>query len=244
MKHVIIVAYMVLFSFINEWSGSAHASIVIHGTRVIYDGSKKEVTVPLTNNNKKPVLIQNWIDTGVELVAPGKENVPFVITPPINRVDPGKGQTLRITYTGSPALPDNKESVFWLNVLEIPAKNKEAEADANQNMLNIAFRSRIKLFYRPAGLQGDPLRAPEALEWKKEGTRVKVINPTPWYVSIVSISLESPGNKKIDTEGKMIAPGESQIYTLSGGDSNFDIKNISFSVINDFGGVSVFKANP
>lgn len=241
MKRVLTLAGMILFSFFNEWGGSAaHASIVIHGTRVIYDGSKKEVTVPLTNNNKNPVLIQNWIDTGNERAEPGSENVPFVITPPINRVDPGKGQTLRITYTGSPVLPDNRESVFWLNVLEIPAKSKVT--DEQQSMLNIAFRSRIKLFYRPAGLRGEPLRAPEALLWKKEGAGVRVSNPTPWHVSFVSLTATGPDNKKSETPGKMIAPGESQFYAFSGLGSGVDLKRVTFAVINDYGAMTEFKA--
>lgn len=241
MKRVLTVACMFIFSFFNELgSSAAHASIVIHGTRVIYDGNKKEVTIPLTNNNKTPVLIQNWIDTGNEQAEPGNETVPFVITPPINRVDPGKGQTLRITYTGNPALPANKESVFWLNVLEIPAKNKMV--DDEQSMLNIAFRSRIKLFYRPAGLQGEPLLAPESLTWKTEGAGVRVTNPTPWHVSFVSISLKNAANKKIETPGKMIGPGESQLYTFSGVNTGIDLKNVSFSVINDYGALTEYKA--
>lgn len=241
MKRVLTVACMILFSFFNEWGGNtAHASIVIHGTRVIYDGNKKEVTVALTNNNKKPVLIQNWIDTGNELAEPSRENVPFVITPPINRVDPGKGQTLRITYTGSQPLPDNRESVFWLNVLEIPSKSKVT--DEQQSMLNIAFRSRIKLFYRPAGLQGEPHLAPEALQWKKEGAGVRVSNPTPWHVSFVSITAIGPDNKKHETPAKMIAPGESQFYAFSGLSSGIDLKKVSYSVINDYGALTEFKA--
>ncbi|PJI52023.1 molecular chaperone EcpD, partial [Methylobacterium radiotolerans] len=57
-------------------------------------------------------------------------------------------------HTGEP-MPQDKESVFWLNVLEIPPKDK-----ANQNLLQMAFRSRIKLFYRPAGLKGKAEDAP------------------------------------------------------------------------------------
>lgn len=241
MKRVLMLAGLFLYSFSNEWDGSvAHASIVINGTRVIYDGSKKEVTVPLTNNNKNPVLIQNWIDTGNEQADPEKENVPFVITPPINRVDPGKGQTLRITFTGSPVLPDNRESVFWLNVLEIPAKTKAV--DDQQSMLSIAFRSRIKLFYRPAGLQGEPLRAPDSLTWKTEGAGVRVTNPTPWHVSLVSIQFKTVGNKKYETQGKMIAPGESQLYAFSGLSSGVDLKHVSYSAINDYGALTEYNA--
>lgn len=104
----------------------AWGSIVVQGTRVIYNGGRPEVTVMLTNNNKTPVLIQNWMDSGDSAADPTKTNMPFVITPPINRVDPGKNQTLRISYTGVPMLTTSKESMFWLNILEIPSSKKKA----------------------------------------------------------------------------------------------------------------------
>jgi chaperone protein EcpD len=70
----------------------ACASIVMDGTRVIYQGDKNEVTISLTNKNPRPVLIQSWIDTGNEKATPDKISVPFVLTPPINRVDPNQGK--------------------------------------------------------------------------------------------------------------------------------------------------------
>ncbi|RDL19866.1 pili/flagellar assembly PapD-like chaperone [Serratia fonticola] len=70
----------------------------------------------------------------------------------MNRVETGKGQTLRISYAGG-ALPMDKESVFWLNVLEVPAKS---QATTGENRLQMAFRPRIKLFFRPKGLDGNP----------------------------------------------------------------------------------------
>ncbi|WP_251677901.1 fimbria/pilus periplasmic chaperone [Escherichia coli] len=66
----------------------------------------------------------------------------LLLPPPINRVDPGKGQTLRVTFTDLP-LPTDRESVFWLNVLEIPTRY---EPKSNDNYLQVAFRTRIKLF--------------------------------------------------------------------------------------------------
>lgn len=209
----------------------AQASIVIDGTRVIYDGKKKEVTVTLTNNNKAPVLIQNWIDDGEQKAAPEKITVPFILTPPINRVDPGKGQTLRISYTGAPALPTNKESVFWLNVLEIPAKQKNATEDASR--LSIAFRSRIKLFYRPAGLAGDPLQAPLQLKWQVTDGGVNVTNPSAYHVSLSTVTYKS-GGKTVEAPGNMIAPGATQHYSFAGVNVT-TVNQVTYSAINDYG---------
>ena len=40
------------------------AGVVINGTRVIYPGDEKEITVQVSNNGQRPVLVQSWLDTG------------------------------------------------------------------------------------------------------------------------------------------------------------------------------------
>ncbi|HAM65610.1 MAG TPA: pilus assembly protein, partial [Acinetobacter nosocomialis] len=98
-----------------------HAEIILHGTRVIYPSDAREVSLQLSNNGTTPSLVQAWIDDGNSKSTPDESNVPFIITPPISRVEPTKGQTLRITALPSASqLNQNKESIFWLNVLDIP----------------------------------------------------------------------------------------------------------------------------
>ncbi len=45
---------------------------------------------------------------------------PFTATPPVSRIDAKRGQTIKLMYTASSALPKDRESVFWFNVLEVP----------------------------------------------------------------------------------------------------------------------------
>lgn len=40
----------------------ANASVVLGGTRVIYDANSKEASITVRNNDKTPYLIQSWID--------------------------------------------------------------------------------------------------------------------------------------------------------------------------------------
>lgn len=147
----------------------------------------------------------------------------------MNRVESGKGQTLRISYTGD-ALPLDKESVFWLNVLEVPAKS---QAKSEENRLQMAFRSRIKLFYRPAGLEGNANEAPKAITWSTQGNRIQATNPTPYYVSLVNISVNG---KKLDYA--MVAPRSSMVLELSASSGN----KISGSFVNDYGAVHAFES--
>jgi P pilus assembly chaperone PapD len=54
---------------------------------------------------------------------PTRRRIPLrrhIITPPISRVDAKSGQTLRIKLGSSAGLAKDKETLWWLNLLEIP----------------------------------------------------------------------------------------------------------------------------
>ncbi|MFT8211194.1 MAG: molecular chaperone [Symbiopectobacterium sp.] len=211
------------------FSATGQASVVISGTRVIYPADANEVSVKINNGGPSPVLLQSWIDNGDVNAKPSAIKVPFVLTPPMNCVEPGKGQTLRISYTGD-ALPPDRESVFWLNVLEVPAKS---QAKSEENRLQMAFRSRIKLFYRPVGLEGNANEAAKAVTWNAQGNRIQATNPTPYYVSLVNIAVNG---KKLDYA--MIPPRSSMALELSANVGN----KISGSFVNDYGAVHAFES--
>ena len=158
-KKVRFGAWLILASLVCS---QAMAGVVITGTRLVYPASQKEITVKLNNNGSKPALVQAWVDTGDVQSSPTSSKAPFLLSPPVSRIDPSKGQSLRLMFTGA-SLPANKESVFWFNILEIPPK---AEGPVEMNVLQMAFRSRIKIFYRPDGLPGSPSDAPQQVQWK------------------------------------------------------------------------------
>lgn len=223
-SHAFFLACFALFSVVT------YASVVINGTRVIYSSEAKDVTVKLSNVGTSPVLIQSWIDDGDPTKKPENIHVPFILTPPINRVDAGKGQTLRLSYTGA-ALPTDKESVFWLNVLEIPAK-KQVQAD--ENLLQMAFRSRIKLFFRPAGLSGDANEAAGKLNWSAMAGGIKAFNPTPYFVSLVSLAVNGK-----EIEGQMIAPHSTAEFKNMGATAG---SKVSIEFVNDYGAINKIEA--
>ncbi|AXF21791.1 molecular chaperone EcpD [Burkholderia pyrrocinia] len=197
----------------------ADASVVISGTRVVYTEKEREVTVKLTNEGDKPSLVQAWIDAGDVNALPSESNVPFTLTPPLFRLDPKKGQSLRILYTGDP-LPQDRESLFWLNVLDVPPQAAE-DPDA-PNMLQLAFRSRIKLFYRPTALQGDAGEAAEQVRWnfapKQGGGYVlEANNPTPYHVTFSRIAVKAGASTWANELGGMVDPNAT---------AKFDVGNV------------------
>lgn len=215
---------------------ATQAAIVITGTRVVYPAQSREVNVRMRNVDERPVLVQAWIDDGNPAAAPNEIQVPFTLLPAVFRVEPHKGQSLRIMFTGE-NLPEDRESVYWLNVLEIPPKPADAE---QRNMIQLAFRTRIKVFFRPKTLVDDPSSVRAQLKWSiasdEKNTRVvRVENPSPYYVSIGSLTLND-GVRTADLSPGMVPPfGKVDLSPEKG---NLEIKTpatANYSVVNDFG---------
>jgi chaperone protein EcpD len=219
------------------WTGAAQASVTIGGTRVVYPLDQREVTVKLSNDSRTPSLVQVWMDDGNASAKPGDSKTPFVITPPIFRMDAGKSQTLRVMYTGD-ALPQDRESVYWLNVLDVPPK---PDAKADTNTLQFAYRTRIKVFVRPTRLPGTPDEAPRRLEWKVvpapqgKGQAIAVSNPTAYHVSFSEITVSADGATYRNEKGGMVAPRGTEIIDVPQM-NGVHAGKVHYIAINDFGG--------
>ncbi|WP_049620988.1 fimbrial biogenesis chaperone [Frateuria defendens] len=215
-------------------AATSHASVVIDGTRVIYPAQQKEVDVRLHNTAKEPVVVQAWLDDGNPRKPPDAIHVPFVLMPPMARLDGGRSQVLRLVYTGEP-LPGDKESVFWLNVLEIPPKSKPAPGT---NTLQFAFRTRIKLFFRPDELPGTPAEAMEHLSWQwlPDGGHyvLEARNASVYHVSLGGVELLL-GDKVMNVGDGMLAPGGSLRFTLQELHRPPPQSSVHYVAIDDYG---------
>lgn len=218
--------------------GSAHASVVITGTRVVFDAAQGEATVRLMNQNTRPALVEAWIDAGDLHSTPDSVHTPFLITPPLFRMNAGQDQSLRILYIqGQHPLPTDRESIFWLNVLEIPPK-PTGEA-AHHNTLQFAIRSRIKLFYRPDKLSVSRTKAPGMLTWKLvqtgNGVALKAHNPTPYYLTFSKVTL-TVGDQQDEAKTGMVAPfGDLDLAVQGLSGIPTTAASVTYSTLNDFG---------
>lgn len=228
-----------LLASVSVFALNASADIVISGTRIIYPESAKDVTVSMDNRGTRPLLVQTWLDDGRDSTNPQELKLPFIVPPPVSRVEPQKGQTVRITWLGQ-TLPKDKESLFWFNVLEVPPKAKESD---NQSMLQLAFRTRIKLFFRPTGLKGEPTEAAKNIKWSQTRQGQKVVlsakNDSPYYVSLASASLIS-GGKRYEIETHYIEPFSSQTMNVKNAPLTGNSK-IIWQAINDYGGIDKYE---
>jgi len=211
------------------WTQCALAGVVIGGTRVVYDGNKAEAALTVSNPTEgTPYLIQTWVDNAD---VTDTTKVPFLITPPLFRLDAGQENALRIVRTGG-NLPEDRESVYWLNIKSIPASKK-----STQNQLEITVKAQMKLFYRPAALVG--LKADDAyksLVFSQQGNLLRVNNPTPFYISFYSLKVN-------DTEIKdagMVAPKSTMSWPLplSLASRTSSSLHVSWQAITDFGGIT------
>ncbi|CAB5715488.1 Chaperone protein focC precursor [Delftia tsuruhatensis] len=215
----------------------AQASVVLSGTRIIFPASEKEATLQITNSGDLPAVVQAWLDKGDSTASLQNVSVPFVMTPSLFRMEPRKGQTLRIIHSGEP-LPTDRESLFWLNVLDVPPKAQDEE-DANS--LQFAFRTRIKLIYRPKGLQGTALDAPAQLQWslrtQADGRlALQARNGTPFIVNLGDIALESGGHSANAGAGHVL-PGQTADFPLpESASTGLRGGTVKFTAINDWGG--------
>lgn len=220
---------------------ASSASVIINRTRVIFPSSEKEVSVQLTNMDEVPKVVQAWIDSGNKELSPDLIDVPFQILSPVFRMNAKKGQVLRLI--GLPnSLPQDKESVFYLNVLEVPPT---PDLPSGENFVQFSFRSRIKLFYRPQSLSGVASNAGEKIEWQISEGQLVAKNPTPYYVSMNTVEvLDFEGGGK-PGQIDMLAPFSEMSVSFQE-DKSVSAKNVKFikySYIDDLGAVRELKGH-
>lgn len=212
-----------LFIFVSLFTVSnSNAGVVIGGTRLVYDGQKKESSINVSNPEKKrPYLIQSWVENYDEL---DRTKSPFIITPPLFRLDPGQENVIRLVEIG-PTLPKDKESVYWLNIKSIPSSQKN-----NENTLLISVKSKIKLFYRPVGLDGSPEDSYKKISFNQKNGYLIIKNNSSYHVSFNKV--EADGHEISDVD--MLAPKSEKTYKLPNGGASV----IRWSAINDYGGLT------
>ncbi len=205
------------------------AGIALDRTRMIITGDARSVSANLTNTSPSiPFLAQSWVEDahGTKITSP------LMVLPPLQRINGGQKGIARVTKTSRiNALPQDRESLFYLNVREIPPKPDKP------NVLQLAMQSRIKLFYRPTAIVPETPGAvwQNQLIFHKQGQRWTVDNPTPYFVTLIGLSRKPEaqgGGRLTDFPGIMIPPKSSLDFKVS----DASVSQFSMMYVNDFGG--------
>lgn len=204
------------------FTGQAAAGVALGATRVIYPAGQKQIQLAVSNNDENSTyLIQSWVENNG-----GQKESRFVITPPLFAMQGKKENSLRIIDATSNQLPQDRETLFWLNVKAIPSMDK---AKLQDNTLQLAIINRIKLYYRPAQLAIAPDQAAEKLRFKRNGNTLELSNPTPYYLTVTELHA---GSQALD--GVLVPPmGAVTVKVPSNSGSDF-----TYKTINDYGALT------
>ena len=229
------IARLLLLALLAAGLPAAQAGVLAGGTRVIYDEGLRERSLMLANTNPYPVVVQTWLDDGNG--TPENAKAPFIALPAVFRLQPGGLQGLRIIHTGA-ALPRDRESVFWLNLYEIPPLAGRKEPDPAR--VELAMNTQLKLFYRPTKLPLSPeqVAGKLAFELRREGDTWFLVcrNPTPYHASFTTLGL-SGGGRSLAAQQQMdmmTPPFSEKRYPLEGG-APPDGARVSFRLVDDAG---------
>lgn len=212
-----IFAALLTVATLPAWGG-----VYIYGTRVIYPAAQKEVTVQLMNQGDRSALVQAWIDDGDTQTPPEKLQVPFLLTPPVVKIKGNTGQQLKIKVTKA-NLPQDRESLFYLNVLDIPPNETSG---GENNTLKFALQNRIKLIYRPGSVKSVNKETFSSLHIKRANNGLTVENESANWLTITEIK----GTSKINKETLVLAPRTN--LRLSGAPAT---DNYTVTLIDDYG---------
>ena len=156
----------------------------------------------ITNNNTQlPYLAQGWIEDEQG----NKITSPLIVLPPVQRLEPGKKSQVKVqALPAVKSLPQDRETVYYFNLREIPPRSDKA------NSLQIALQTRIKLFYRPASIV--PSQQERSDPWQKqliltrEADDFQVNNPTPYYITLIDARSSKEGKTSPGFEPLMVPP--------------------------------------
>ncbi|ENA1183107.1 fimbria/pilus periplasmic chaperone [Salmonella enterica] len=209
-------------------SQSALASLAADQTRYIFRGDKDALTITVTNNDKERTFGgQAWVDNIVE-----KDTRPtFVVTPSFFKVKPQGHQTLRIIMA-SDHLPKDRESVYWLNLQDIPPALEGSG-------IAIALRTKLKLFYRPEGLIKNRKGAEEgiSLQSRPDG-RTVLVNTTPYIYAIGSLLDANGKNISVDND-----TAQKLLMFMPGDEVQVKENVVKVSSLNDYGELQTWAIN-
>ena len=163
--------------------------IQLDRTRVVIQDGQTESLVGVGSTLSVPSLVKTSFEA-----LDGTPTDNFIAVPPLYRLESNQANRIRILTVK--ALPTDRESVFYVKVVAYPGEKESG------NSLRYGIGQRIKLFYRPKGIDYDCKAAVEHLNWRFDRQTLTVNNPTKLSVSMTELQV---GNQKI--EATMVLPG-------------------------------------
>ncbi|MDM3868987.1 fimbrial biogenesis chaperone [Proteus faecis] len=179
----ILLGLGIIFSLIT----SSFAGFGLETTRVVYNESNNNEGFVAFNSDKNTnYLLQSWVED-----LNGKLTQDFVITPPLIKLMAQQKNTLQVTKNTT--LPNDIESMYWINVKFVAPSNENLE-----NVLRYSMTNRIKLIYRPQSLRDVNIdKEIKELRWTVKNTSLVVSNSSPYFINIGKLIVDGNEIEKI-----------------------------------------------
>ncbi|QAV23440.1 fimbrial biogenesis chaperone [Proteus hauseri] len=199
---------------------SSFAGFGLETTRVIYnEQSNNEGFVAFNTDKDTNYLLQSWIED-----LNGKVTQSFVITPPLLKLVAQQKNTLQVTKNTT--LPNDVESMYWINVKFVAPSNENLE-----NVLRYSMTNKIKLIYRPQSLSNINVEEEvKALKWSVKNGNLVVVNNSPFFVNIGKIFIN---NSEIEENPGYLPPKSETVIKTNKTPNNQS--KIQLLYIDDFG---------
>lgn len=187
LKYNYFFAFLLFFTsygFAKDSSidGNEGSGISFYVLRVVYMQSDKNgASFKIYNKSDNVYLLQSKViniipETGAaDIDGVSKKDVPFIVTPPLTRLEANSELTLRIRRNNN-SVPEDKESVYYISMRAIPAQENKKKNDVSMVVVN-----NLKLFYRPDGLKKRGVEEiADKLQFSIHNNQLIVKNPTKY----------------------------------------------------------------
>ncbi|MGK3213622.1 fimbrial biogenesis chaperone [Enterobacter kobei] len=195
---ILIRAYRLLVAFcLLCLAGNAIAGVVIGSTRVVVRESHPQTTIYLHATGSIPYLvIGRVLNTSARISGDMSDKAEgFTVLPPAFVIKGGQERQLIIRTTDT-QLPYDRESMMYFLVSALP------EGGEDKNVVQVAVRTWIKLFFRPKALEGQTISAVKVIRRDNE---VIMKNVSPFYISLSGMQI---GGREIRSPSDIIPFGE------------------------------------
>lgn len=214
---------MVLILAFSYFNANAEG-VSLGKTRVIFSEGSSSESVYISNDDNQPYLIQAGVTEKID----GNLSSNFIVTPPVFRLENRSVSSLRILLKDTQDLPNDKESLFYLNTKIIPSTKRPDESESQESKLVLITNFVIKVIYRPENIARPSEQDYKKIFIKKNEGKWFLDNPTPYYMTLTSIKVN---NEKYNKTLLLAPYSKAELVEVS-------IKEASWHVINDYGELS------
>lgn len=232
------IFYFISLSFLFM-SVDIQATVMPLQDRILFSSEDNEKRLLIVNNDvHAPVLLQSWVDDGSAGNIDKEKNYPFAVIPAVVKMTPGKILNLKILPTEKlHGLPKDRESLFWINLYEIPGIRKSQQTK-KINKIEIGLNTQLKVIYRPfkGRMNIDSTGGALKIRIEDGGHTIDFYNPSPYYLTPLSVKVTSVSGKeslKLDMN-RMIPPFSNKRFDLAKVMSSQN-SSVQYTLVDDAG---------